>query len=186
MAILLCLAKHPDKQLKLREEILKIMPSKDTPLNATNTKNLPYLRAVIKESLRYYPNGIGAFRNPIQDVVLSGYKVPKGSNVVLNYNCSVKDEIFYHEADKFLPERWLRDEQNGKVKRDPFSYLPFGVGPRSCVGKRLVDLVLEMVILMLMRNFEVEFNYDATKPFKADFLNMPAIPMCFTFKDIDC
>ncbi|XP_065367559.1 probable cytochrome P450 12d1 proximal, mitochondrial [Calliphora vicina] len=185
MAILLCLAKNPEKQLKLREEIFKVMPTKDTVLNETNTKNMPYLRAVIKEALRYYPNGTGSFRNPVQDVILSGYKIPKGSNVIMNFNTLLKDEAFFPQADKYLPERWLRDENNKKDKVDPFSYLPFGVGPRICVGKRLAELEMEVVILKLLRNFEVEFNYDASKPFKANFVNMPGIPMRFTFKDID-
>lgn len=185
MAILLCLAKNPDKQLKLRQEIFQIMPSKDTPLNETNTKNMPYLRAVIKEAMRYYPNSTGSFRNLAQDVVLSGYKVPKGANVIMNFNCLLKDEAFFPQADQFLPERWLRNDQNKKMKMDPFSYLPFGVGPRICVGKRLAELEMELIILMLMRNFEVEFHYDARKPFKAKFVNIPGIPMCFTFRDID-
>ncbi|XP_023292296.2 probable cytochrome P450 12d1 proximal, mitochondrial [Lucilia cuprina] len=184
ISILLCLAKNPDKQQKLREEILKVMPTKDTVLNESNTKNLPYLRAVIKESMRYFPNGTGSSRKPVNDVILSGYRIPKGSNVVLNFNCLLKDEAFFPQPDKFLPERWLRDENNKKDKLDPFSYLPFGVGPRICVGKRLAELEMEVVLLKLLRNFDVEFNYDASKPFKAFFINVPGIPMRFTFKDI--
>lgn len=77
MAILLCLAKNPEKQLKLREEILQVMPTKDTLLNESNTKHLPYLRAVIKEALRYYPNGTGSidiffYQNKIIILLLKG------------------------------------------------------------------------------------------------------------------
>lgn len=147
-------------------------------------KSLPYLRAVIKEAMRYYPNGSGSLRCPTQDVVLSGYKIPKGSSVIMNFNCLVKDDDFFPEANKFLPERWLRDENNKKIKLDPFSYLPFGVGPRICVGKRLAELEMEIILMKLLRNFEVEFHYDASKPFKANFVNLPGIPMRFTFKDI--
>lgn len=185
MAILLCLAKNPDKQAKLREEILKVMPNKNSVLNENDTKNLPYLRAVMKEAMRYYPNGTGSLRNPVQDVVLSGYKIPKGTNVVMNFNCLLRDDAFFPQAERFLPERWLRDDQNKKEKMDPFSYLPFGIGPRICVGKRLAEMEMEMIILKLLRNFEVEFHYDASKPFKANFVNVPGIPMRFTFKDIN-
>ena len=185
LAVLLCLAKNPEKQEKLRQEILKIMPTKDTILTENNTKHLPYLRAVIKETLRYYPNGTGPMRNAIQDLVLSGYKIPKGSMVVMNSNCLMKDDRFFAEANKFIPERWLRNDSNKKANFDAFSYLPFGVGARICIGKRLAELELEIIVANLLRNFEVEFNYDASKPFKANFINIPGIPMRFKFKDIE-
>jgi cytochrome P450 family 12 len=51
--ILYCLAKNPDKQEKLREEVLKVMPDKSTPLTAEALNNMPYLRAVVKEGIRY-------------------------------------------------------------------------------------------------------------------------------------
>ncbi|GBP08688.1 Probable cytochrome P450 12d1 distal, mitochondrial [Eumeta japonica] len=102
-AILLCLAKNPEKQRLLREEIFKVLPTKDSVLDDKNMKHLPYLRAVIKETLRYYPNGTGTLRCPKQDVILSGYKVPKDSKVFLNFNCLLRDETFLHKLINFYP-----------------------------------------------------------------------------------
>lgn len=77
MAILYYLAINPDKQNILREELLKILPEKDSPLTAENMKNMPYLRACIKEAQRMMPVLSGIIRAPTQDIVLSGYHVPK-------------------------------------------------------------------------------------------------------------
>jgi len=93
-AVLLCLAKNSEKQGKLREELLKIMPTKDTHLNEETMKDMPYLRAVIKEALRYYPNGLGNLRICPTDVTLSGYNVPKGTNLVLASNILMHDKLY--------------------------------------------------------------------------------------------
>lgn len=185
-ALLLCLSKNQDKQHKLRAELLRVMPTKETILDEESMKDMPYLRAVIKEALRYYPNGVGTFRNCATDVTLSGYNIPKGTQVLLGANALMKEEAYFPQADKFLPERWLRDpETNKKAGVTPFTYLPFGFGPRMCIGKRVVDLEMETSLAKLIRNFHVEFNYDASKPFKSLFLMEPAIPFRFKFTDVD-
>ncbi len=76
--ILYCLAKNPEKQDKLREEIMKILPEKDKPFIAEKMKSIPYLKAVIKEGLRMFPPIAGTMRKAGQDLVLQGYQVPKG------------------------------------------------------------------------------------------------------------
>ncbi|XP_017068645.1 probable cytochrome P450 12d1 proximal, mitochondrial [Drosophila eugracilis] len=185
-AVLLGLAKNPEKQGKLREELLKIMPTKDTPLNEETMKDMPYLRAVIKEALRYYPNGLGNLRTCPTDITLSGYNVPKGSNVVVASNILFQDNSYFPQADKFLPERWLRNPETGKkTPISAFTFLPFSFGPRMCIGKRLVDLEVETSVAKIIRNFQVEFNYDASRPYKTFFLMEPAIPFRFKFIDID-
>ncbi|KAH8280332.1 hypothetical protein KR018_002884, partial [Drosophila ironensis] len=185
-AVLLCLAKNPEKQAKLREELLKIMPTKETPLNDENMKEMPYLRAVIKEALRYYPNGLGHLRTCPKDVTLSGYNVPRGAQVLVASNVLLSEPSYYPQPEKFLPERWLRDPQSGKkTPINSFSYLPFGFGPRMCIGKRLVDLQMETSVAKLIRNFQVEFNYDASKPYKSLITMQAAIPFRFKFSDLD-
>lgn len=185
MAVMLCLAKNPEKQEKLRTEILNIMPTKDTELSEDNMKQLPYLRAVIKESLRYYPNSTGTFRNTSVDGSLSGYHIPKGTFVIINSNLLMKDERYYTRPNEFLPERWLRDGDKRKIDVNPFTFMPFGFGPRSCIGKRLVDAELEVSIATLMRNFKIEFNHPSDEPFRAFFVNTPQIPMQFKFSDLE-
>ncbi|XP_016974313.1 probable cytochrome P450 12d1 proximal, mitochondrial [Drosophila rhopaloa] len=185
-AVLLCLSKNPEKQVKLREELLRIMPTKDTLLNEETMKDMPYLRAVIKEAMRYYPNGIGTLRACPNDVTLSGYNIPKGTTVLLGSQVLLKDSTYYADPDEFIPERWLRNPETGKKgQASPFTFLPFGFGPRMCIGKRIVDLEMETTVAKLIRNFHVEFNRDASRPYKTMFIMEPAIPFPFKFTDID-
>jgi len=90
-----------------------------------------------------------------------------------------------------LPERWLRQSKekdaqcpNALKASNPFVYLPFGFGPRMCIGKRIAELELELGIARLVRNFNIEFNHSTKKPFKSLLLNMPNIPLKFKFTDV--
>ncbi|KAG5667203.1 hypothetical protein PVAND_015194 [Polypedilum vanderplanki] len=160
------LAKNPEKQEKLRSELMSIMTNKNSPIKSENMKNLPYLRAVIKESLRIFPIGSGNTRNLSKDVVLAGYHVPKDTMVFMNAYIELSNPKYYPEPEKFIPERWLRDEkyENWRSKEiNPFAFLPFGFGARSCIGKRFGELQIENIIMNIIRNFKLEWNYPDMK-----------------------
>ncbi|XP_037945860.1 probable cytochrome P450 12a4, mitochondrial [Teleopsis dalmanni] len=189
--IMLCLAKNPEKQEKLREEILKILPDKTSDFTDTSLKNMPYLRACIKESLRLYPVVELNARTPQRDVVLSGYQVPKGTQVSMVSTTLRKNEKYYTKAEEFIPERWLRQNKDSENQSsnelkvtNPFIYLPFGFGSRSCIGKRVVEMELELGIARIIRNFKVEFNHPVDEAFKALIINVPNIPLKFKFTDV--
>lgn len=78
--ILYCLAKNPEKQKILREELKRILPNKDSKLTSDSLTNIPYLRAVMKEGMRLYPPTAGNVRKIGQDLVVAGYQIPKGVN----------------------------------------------------------------------------------------------------------
>ncbi|XP_017039762.1 probable cytochrome P450 12e1, mitochondrial [Drosophila ficusphila] len=185
--ILLSLSKNPDKQAKLLGEIRGILPHKDSPLTMENMSSMPYLRACIKEGIRLYPIGPGTLRRMPHDVVLSGYRVVAGTDVgnAANYQMANMEE-FVPKVREFIPERWLRDESNSNSHlvgdtATPFMYLPFGFGPRSCAGKRIVDMMLEIAIARLVRNFQIGFDYPIENAFKAKFFVQPKIPFKFKF-----
>ncbi|EDX13484.1 GD18694 [Drosophila simulans] len=179
------LSKSPDKQARLLEEIRGILPNKDSLLTMENMRNLPYLRACIKEGIRMYPIGPGTLRRMPHDVVLSGYRVVAGTDVGIAANYQMANmEQFVPKVREFIPERWLRDESNSHLVGEtatPFMYLPFGFGPRSCAGKRIVDMMLEIAISRLVRNFEIGFDYPIENAFKAKFFVQPNIPFKFKF-----
>ncbi|XP_058978069.1 cytochrome P450 CYP12A2-like isoform X2 [Musca domestica] len=186
--ILLCLAKNPEKQEKLRNEIFQLLPQKDSELRENHLNCMPYLRACLKESLRLHPLAVGNARAQANNVVLSGYRVPKGSLVSMIHASIVRDAKYYPQPDAFLPERWLRQprsENNVLKSKAPFQYLPFGFGPRSCIGRRISQLELELVIVRLIRNFRVEFIYSTEKAFRGAFISVPNIPLRFKFIDIE-
>ncbi|XP_055847821.1 cytochrome P450 CYP12A2-like [Episyrphus balteatus] len=183
---LLCLAKNPEKQMKLRKEIRSVLPQKDSLLTIDSLKNLPYLRACIKEGIRMYPISSGFPRIASDNIVMSGYRVPRNQEVLLNSNLVLMEDEHIPNAKHYLPERWLRSEKaTTKDQINPFIYIPFGFGARSCVGKRIVEMELETTIARLVRNFHIEFNYSTEKAFKNRLINTPAIPLKFKFSEVE-
>jgi cytochrome P450 family 12 len=110
-----CLAKNPDKQEKLRAELFGIMPNENTPLCEENMKNLPYLRAVIKETLRLYPPATANMRRTNENLVLQGFKVPKGVDILMGMMPIYRDAKYFEKPLDFVPERFLRGEINEDV-----------------------------------------------------------------------
>ncbi|XP_017041563.1 probable cytochrome P450 12c1, mitochondrial [Drosophila ficusphila] len=192
VGLLLSLAKNPEKQQILRKEILGKLPSTDRDFSLEDMKSLPYLRAFIKESMRVYPVIIGNVRSAGTDVVLYGYRVPKGTHLLMVNSFLLKDEHLFPRAEEFLPERWLRQKDGNEDSANvlinnslnPFVYLPFGFGPRMCVGKRIVDLELELTVANLVRNFHIEYDYPTETTFKTTFLYKPNFPLKFKFTDV--
>ncbi|XP_023294404.2 cytochrome P450 CYP12A2-like [Lucilia cuprina] len=192
--LLLCMAKNPEKQQKLREEVLKVLPHKDSEFNENSIKNMPYLRACIKESLRYYPLIVGNARVPVEDVVVSGYRVPKGTQVSMCATSLTRDGKHYPHPNEYLPERWLRSDKETNDSAacpqslkpsTPFLHLPFGFGARSCIGRRIVEMELELGIARMVRNYQIEFNYPTENAFKSLLISVPNIPLKFKFTDLD-
>ncbi|XP_055902448.1 cytochrome P450 CYP12A2-like [Eupeodes corollae] len=183
--ILLCLAKNPEKQEKLRQELRTILPEKDSLLTLDSMKNLPYLRACIKEGMRIYPISLGIMRTNEEEIILSGYQVEKNQDILLANNLLLMEDRYIPRAKEFLPERWLREEKGNHGTIDPFMYVPFGHGARSCVGRRLVELEIEITVSRLVRNFNMEFNYSTEKAFKNHLINVPAIPLKFKMSEVE-
>ncbi|XP_017139100.1 probable cytochrome P450 12c1, mitochondrial [Drosophila miranda] len=188
--VLLSLAKNPKQQQMLREEIVSMLPQPDRQFTLAEMKSLPYLRACIKESMRMFPVTFGNIRSAGTNVVLDGYRIPQGTNLLMLSSNMLRDERFYPRPNEFLPERWARPQDDDSAESplrnnlNPFVYLPFGFGPRMCVGKRIVDLEMELTVANLVRNFHIEFNYPIENAFKRSFLNMPNIPLRFKFTDV--
>ncbi|XP_037921750.1 probable cytochrome P450 12d1 proximal, mitochondrial isoform X5 [Hermetia illucens] len=183
--LLYLLSKNLDKQEILRKEIMTILPEKESPLTVQNMKHLPYLRACIKESLRVQPPVNGLVRNAGQNIILSGYQIPKGTTVLMSAFVLQKEDKYYPNADKYEPERWLkRDGTPAPAKSaHPFIFLPFGYGPRMCIGRRFAEMQIETLIVRILRDFQVEWHHPDLK-FTMKSANVPDGNLTFTFKDI--
>lgn len=182
LSILYCLAKNPEKQENLRNELLSVLPDKNSPLTVDKMKNMPYLRAVIKEGIRMYPPTVGNVRESTKDLVLSGYHVPAGLNVGMISMLEHFNKLHYPNPNEFIPERWLKNSKEN-AKGNPFSYLPFGFGARACIGKRLADLEMEILVSNIIRNFKLGWNYPDMKV-KSVLVNIPDSEMKFKVNDV--
>ncbi|XP_051627568.1 25-hydroxyvitamin D-1 alpha hydroxylase, mitochondrial [Manacus candei] len=140
---------------------------------AAALRRLPLLRAVVKETLRLYPViPANARVVPDRDIRVGEYLVPRQTLITLCHYATSRDSRFFPAPDTFRPERWLRHRDPGDGFGDtpgdpsdtpgaapgpghPFASLPFGLGPRSCVGRRLAELQLHMALAQILLQFEV-------------------------------
>ncbi|XP_036331403.1 cytochrome P450 12b1, mitochondrial-like [Rhagoletis pomonella] len=185
ISTLYLLSTNPEKQEALRKELLTLLPQENAPLTQENTKNLPYLRACIKEALRFKPIATANFRFSGHDLVLSGYRVPKGVGVFMANMSLCNSEEYFERNKEFLPERWLKSQSSScpiTKKNNPFVYLPFGFGPRTCIGKRLAEMELETLLTRLFRNYRVTWESEKPLEYKSNIVLMPCGEMHFKFE----
>ncbi|KAF4526692.1 hypothetical protein B566_EDAN010122 [Ephemera danica] len=171
------LAKNPEKQERLFEELCKIMPDTEQPITPQMLDEMKYLKACQKEAMRLSPIGGGTERTSVREMVLSNYVVPKGVEVMLLSGVIGRLDQYFPDADKFIPERWLRGPS--QHKNHPFVYLPFGFGPRQCVGMRFANLELETLVARVFRDYRLEWHHDDMK-YASQLLNMAASPLQYT------
>lgn len=91
----------------------------------------------------------------------------------------------FPRGEEFLPERWLRTTGNylSHKKVNPFTSLPFGFGPRSCIGMRLANLEMEVLVAKIFRNFSLEWHYPDMR-FKQSVIYGPVDPLRFTVREL--
>uniref|UniRef100_A0A453SKC8 Uncharacterized protein n=1 Tax=Aegilops tauschii subsp. strangulata TaxID=200361 RepID=A0A453SKC8_AEGTS len=150
---------HPEVQRKVRGEIRDVLGD-DEPITESNISKLPYLQAVIKETLRLHsPIPLLVPHMNLEEASLGGYTIPKGSKVVVNAWWLANNPELWEKPEEFRPERFLGEESNvdttvggGKVD---FRFLPFGVGRRSCPGIILALPILALIVGKLVRSFEM-------------------------------
>ena len=130
------LARNPDKQEQLRNEIFQVVgESGKIDFDSLSIKSMPYLDAVVNEALRLYPVGLMVSnRMAMEDTTLLGYDIPKGLAIQPDVWTLHNDPSIWGEVDTstFYPERWLGNEGNANMA---LAFLAFGIGPRTCVGK---------------------------------------------------
>ncbi|XP_072241537.1 thromboxane-A synthase [Leuresthes tenuis] len=154
------LALHPECQQKVHEEVDDFFTRHDSP-NYTNVQELKYLDMVVCEALRLYPPGFRFARDIDNDCVVNGQFLPKGATLEIPAGFLHYDPEHWPEPEKFIPERFTPE---AKASRHPFVYLPFGAGPRNCVGMRLAQMEIRMALVHLFRRFSIVASSETKVP----------------------
>jgi len=98
------------------------------------------------------------------------------------------DEENFPQSKKFIPERWLKDNNDPMIPHASdshrFSYLPFGFGVRTCIGRRFAELEVQVFVARLLREFRIEWHHPDMK-FKSSIVNFPVSPLKFRFIDYE-
>ncbi|KAH9901820.1 cytochrome P450 [Xylariomycetidae sp. FL2044] len=170
------LARRPEVWRRLREEIRDVVVGGEEGLGDRmpayeHLKDMTYLRAIINEALRMYPEIAVTFRWATEDTTLplgggpdgkSPCFVPKGRRILTSFSALHRQpDVFGADADEFRPERWLDVEPDGGVKEKKqklrsfplWTYLPFGGGPRTCPGQNLALVESQYAVVRIVQAF---------------------------------
>ncbi|KAJ7340048.1 hypothetical protein OS493_002771 [Desmophyllum pertusum] len=160
--MLYMMAKNPDKQDILRHEVLSVLGDR-TLATPTTLAQMPYLKAWVRETLRLYPVLSTIPRIPAEDLILSGYLIPGGTTQVDFFTYYMgRDEKVFEDAEAFKPERWLRKKDVTLTEAvEAFSSIPFGFGTRMCLGRRIAELELHLLLARIVQQFEISYPPDA-------------------------
>jgi cytochrome P450 len=151
-----CVTEHPEVQRRMRAEADAVLGTGTTVEDVDTAGRLPYVEAVVKETMRVRPIAPVLFLEPNKDTVIGGVTVRRGTPVFLvTMYYARRDSHFAHSA-VFDPDRWLRQGAAAPEDgHDTRAFLPFGAGPRFCPGHNLAMLEATTVLAMAVRNFEI-------------------------------
>ncbi|KAK7473663.1 hypothetical protein BaRGS_00035060 [Batillaria attramentaria] len=158
------LALNPEKQEKLYREIVDTIGNAEPTYD--NVTSIKYLDSCVREALRCFPPVGLVLRTAIAEKTIKGVKIPAGAGVGVPIIGLMRDEEFFPEPDKFIPERF--DDENKDAIPSMVREMVFGAGPRQCLGMRLALYEAKMAVVTVVRQFK--------------FVKVPETPEEVTFR----
>ncbi|MCJ8746438.1 hypothetical protein PDJAM_G00141790 [Pangasius djambal] len=166
---------NPDCMSKLVEEIDKTFPL-DAPVTYKALMKFEYLEMAINESMRLLPTAPRLERMCKKTIELNGITIPKNTLVVIPTYVLNRDPQLWESPEEFRPERFSPENDI-----NPYTFMPFGLGPRNCVGMRFALMIMKLVIVKLLQNFSVETCKETQIPIQLDALFQPKVPVNLKF-----
>ncbi|KAL9247546.1 hypothetical protein vseg_020968 [Gypsophila vaccaria] len=149
------LLNNRDALKKVQDELDSIV-GRERQVNETDLKNLVYLQAVIKETMRLFPAApLSVPREAVSDCTVSDYHIPARTRLFINLYKIQRDPEFWEDPLKFSPERFLTANKDYDVRGQSFGYLPFGSGKRICPGISLALQVIQFILSNLVHQFDL-------------------------------
>ncbi|KAM3731519.1 hypothetical protein ACB098_12G169500 [Castanea mollissima] len=167
------LLNHPSV-LKAAQEELDMHVGRDRWVEESDIKNLKYLHAIVKETLRLYPPGpLTGIREAMEDCTVGGYFVPKGTRLLVNIWKLQRDPRVWSNPSEFQPERFMTTHADIDVRGQNFEYIPFSSGRRSCPGITFGTQVLHLALARVLQGFDMTTMTGE----KVDMLEGPGIAL---------
>jgi cytochrome P450 len=144
------LSQHPVVRQKLEDEIDAVLEGR-LPEYA-DLATLPYLRMVVDESMRLYPPAWGFSRQALNDDQLGGFRLPRGWLAFVIPYVLHRLPAFWPEPDRFDPERFSPEHT---MNRPKFAYIPFGAGPRQCIGNQFALIETQLILATFAQSYRL-------------------------------
>lgn len=171
------LATNPDYLEKLVEEIDTNFPP-DTPITYDALMKMDYLEMAINESMRLLPTAPRLERVCKKTVELNGVTIPKDTLVGIPTYVLCRDPQLWESPDEFRPERFSPES---KSKINQYIFMPFGLGPRNCIGMRFALMIMKLLIVKLLQNFSMETCKETQIPLELNSMFQPKAPITLKF-----
>ncbi|XWX04041.1 cytochrome P450 [Aggregatilineales bacterium SYSU G02658] len=150
------LSEHPEVEARLREEVVRVLG--DRPPTLADLPQLTYTEQVIKESMRLYPPAWSFARSVIEEVELGGYTIPKYSTVIILPYVIHRDARWFADPERFDPDRFSPAREASLPK---YAYLPFGGGPRICIGNAFAMMEAKLILAAIVQRWRLRRASDA-------------------------
>jgi len=151
--VLFMLGSHPQWMAQVKQEVDAVLTTASEPPTAEQLNQLHITDQVIKETLRIYPPIHVGNRFALEAINLQGYKVPAGTRVMDSIYLTHRDKKYWPEPEQFCPERFERSQEHN---RPPLAYVPFGGGPRNCIGAAFAQIESKVVLARLFQCFDFQ------------------------------
>lgn len=152
------LARHPEVQARMSAEVDAALGARALE-SFEQTRDLPYIDAVINEAMRLKPVAPLNVVEANRDLTIGQLRLRRGDAVAILSRAIALREMVFEQPVRFDPERWLLAE-GGRRAFNPRSFMPFGSGPRLCPGRSLALLEMKTVLAMIARHFRVDAACD--------------------------
>uniref|UniRef100_A0A4W6CPC9 unspecific monooxygenase n=1 Tax=Lates calcarifer TaxID=8187 RepID=A0A4W6CPC9_LATCA len=143
------LARNPEVMARLQKEIDSTFPNKG-PVQYEALMQMEYLDSVVNESLRLYPPNPRFERIAKETVTINRITIPKGMIVMIPVYALHHDPELWPEPEEFKPDRFSKEN---KQSINSYTYLPFGFGPRNCLGKRFALVMVKLALVEVLQNY---------------------------------
>nr|AMZ03398.1 cytochrome P450 CYP71AT87 [Plectranthus barbatus] len=171
---------RPTVMKKTQMQIRQAMGKNKGTIDEDDIGKLPYLKAVVLESLRLYPPAPLLYRTPVNpgySLDIDGYEIKPGSHLIINGWAIARDPETWENPDEFVPERFLMNDDGGGVKEYvEFEMIPFGGGRRGCPGMGMGLVSVELALANLLYSFDWSLPQSPDAAAAAAVIDCEALP----------